>query len=157
MRTVLFSFVLLLAFNLFSASASAQADGQAAFEALLKKMYDAYQSGDDDAMWAYYTGQASEITPDGRLTSGKQALKAGWDEFMKMVDEKPVFTFKLTSWRLITPEVALITWDSNADVKIQGQQVGGPSVCVAVLHKIDGEWKIEFDSMTPVMQMPAGN
>jgi uncharacterized protein (TIGR02246 family) len=157
MRTVLFSFVLLFAFNLFSASASAQAYGQAAFEDLLKKVYDAYQRGDNDAMWAYYTDQASEISPDGHLASGKAALKAGWDEFMKMADEKPAFTFQLTSWRLITPEVALITWDSNADIKIQGRQVGGPSICVAVLHKIDGEWKIEFDGMTPVIQMPAGN
>lgn len=131
-------------------------DNQATFESYLKKVYDAYESGNADAMWAFYTDGASEVSPDGTLTSGIKSLKAGWALFMNMVDGKPTFTYKLTSWRLITPEVALLTWDSTADIKVQGQQVGGPATCSAVLHKINGQWKIEFDSMTPVMQMPEG-
>ncbi len=150
------SFTLMMAI-LFSTNLQAQKDNQATFEAYLKQVHDAYQSGNDEAMWAFYTDQAAEISPDGRLTSGIQALKASWNEFMKMVDSKPAFTYKLTSWRLITPDVALVTWDSSADIKIQGQQVGGSTICVAVLHKINGQWKIEFDGMTPVMPMPGGN
>jgi uncharacterized protein (TIGR02246 family) len=135
----------------------AQSDDHKTFEAYLKKVYDAYESGQAESMWKYYTASASEITPDGHLSSGKDVLKAGWDEMMKVVDERPKFTYKLTTSRLITPEVALVTWDSNADIKIQGQQVGGPAACVAVLHKIKGKWQIEFDGMTPVLSMPAGN
>jgi uncharacterized protein (TIGR02246 family) len=123
----------------------------------LSEVFNAYESSDENAMWHYYTANASEITPDGRLSIGKEALKASWDEFMKMVDSRPKFTYKLTSWRLITPEVALVTWDATSDIKVQGQQMGGPSTCVAVLHKIDGNWKIEFDSLVPVMPMPADN
>ncbi len=157
MKTTLFSFIIFLGTMLFTQNAAAQKADQATFEAFLKQVYTAYQSSNENAMWDFYTDAASEITPDGLLTSGKQNLKAGWEEFMKMVDSRPTFTYKLTSWRLITPVVALVTWDSTADIKIQGQQVGGPSTCVALLHKINGQWKIEFDGMTPVMQMPAGN
>ncbi len=135
-------------------TASAQSDNKATFEKYLKEIYKAYESGDVNAMWAFYTDDAAEIGPDGKLMSGKEALRAGWDEFMKMVDSKPSFTYKLTSWRLITPDVALLTWDSTADIQIQGQQVGGPTVCAGILHKINGKWHIEFDSMTPVWQMP---
>lgn len=156
MKTFIFGAFSFFSIFFFVQNASAQ-ENQATFEAYLKKVFDAYQSGNDDAVWAFYTDNAAEITPDGRLTSGKPALKAGWDEFMKMTDSRPTFTFNLTSWRLITPDVALVTWDSIADIKVQGQQVGGPTTCVAVLRKIKGEWKIEFDGMTPVMQMPAGN
>ncbi len=157
MKTTIFSFILLFSFSLVTQNASAQADNQATFEAYLKTIYTAYESGNSDAMWAYYTEKASEISPDGRLATGKAELKAGWDEFMKMVDSKPTFTYKLTSWRLITPDVAILTWDSMADIKIQGQQVGGPSTDMVVLHEINGKWMIEFDGMTPVMQLPAGN
>ena len=156
MKTFIFSAFTFFAVLFFVQNASAQ-DNQATFETFLEKVYDAYQSGNDNAMWVFYTDDAAEISPDGMLANGKQALKAGWGEFMKMVDSKPVFTYQLTSWRLITPEVALITWNSTADIKMQGQQVGGPSTCVAMLHKINGQWKIEFDGMTPVMQMPSGN
>ena len=156
MKTFIFGAFTFFSVLFFVQNTSAQ-DNRATFEAYLKKVYDAYQSGNDDAMWAFYTDNAAEITPDGRLTAGKSVLKADWDEFMKMVDSRPTFTFELTSWRLITPDVALVTWNSTADIKVQGQQMGGPSTCVAVLHKINGEWKIEFDGMTSVMQMPAGN
>jgi uncharacterized protein (TIGR02246 family) len=132
-------------------------DDQKTFESYLKTVYDAYESADASAMWQFYTAAASEITPDGRLSVGKEALKTSWEEFMKMVDAKPKFSYKLTSWRLITPEVALVTWDSNSDIKVQGQQMGGPTTCVGLLHKIDGSWQIEFDGMVPVMPMPAGN
>ncbi len=157
MKTSFFTFILFFSFSLFTQNAVAQTDNQASFEAYLKTVYTAYQSGNNDAMWAFYTENASEISPDGRLVSGKAALKAGWDEFMGMVDSKPSFTYKLTSWRLITPDVAILTWDSTADIKVQGQQVGGQTTDMAVLHKINGKWMIEFDGMTPVMQMPMGN
>lgn len=157
MKTLSFSLFALIAITFFGQKAQAQTDNQATFEAFLGKVYAAYQSGNDAAMWAYYTDNAAEITPDGRLSSGKAALKAGWDEFMKMTDGKPSFTYKMTSWRLISADVALVTWDSTADIKIQGQQVGGPTTNVAVLRKVKGNWLIEFDGMTPVMEMPAGN
>lgn len=156
MKTFIFGAITFFSVLFFVQNASAQ-DNQATFESFLKKAYTAFESGNNDAIWAFYTDNAAEITPDGRLTSGKQALKAGWDEFMGMVDSKPTFTYKLTSWRLLTSDVALVTWDSTADIMVKGQQLGGPSTCVAVLRKIKGEWKIEFDGMTPVMQMPAGN
>ncbi len=157
MKTSFFSTIILLSASLFASVANAQTDNQATFESFLKTVYDAYQSGNDDLMWNYYTANAAEISPDGTLTSGIDNLKAGWQQFMGMVDSRPTFTYKLTSWRLITPDVAVVTWDSNADIKIQGQQVGGATSDMAVLHKINGKWKIEFDAMTPKIEMPAKN
>lgn len=145
-------FISLLTFNL-----KAQVDDESTFTSMLKQVYEAYESGDNDAMWSFYTDHASEISPDGRLTVGKEDLKLGWDQFMEMVDAKPRFSYELTSWRLITPEVALVSWKSVADIKVSGQQIGGPTTCIAVLHKMDGKWKIEFDGMTPILPMPGGN
>jgi uncharacterized protein (TIGR02246 family) len=136
--------------------AQAQAN-QKTFETYLASVYDAYHSGDEDAMWAFYTDKAAEINPGGQFIEGKDKLMASWKEFSTMLDKQPTFTYELTSWRLITPDVALVTWNSTADIQMQGQQVGGPSTCVAVLHKIKGKWYIEFDGMTPVMEMPTGN
>ncbi|MBK8504773.1 MAG: nuclear transport factor 2 family protein [Saprospiraceae bacterium] len=157
MKSITINLLLLVSTFTYTNSCFAQQDDQKTFEAYLSKVFNAYESSDVNAMWQYYTENASEITPDGRLSVGKESLKASWEEFMKMVDSRPKFSYKLTSWRLITPEVALLTWDSNADIKVQGQQMGGPSTCVAVLHKIDDNWQIEFDGMVPIMPMPAGN
>ena len=56
--------------------------------------------------------------------------------------------------RLRSDGLALIVWDSEADIKIGGQQIGGQTKGVAIVHKINGVWKVEFDSLTPIMPMP---
>ena len=71
-----------------------------------------------------------------------------------MVDGTPKFTYQLTSSRMVTPEIAIITWDSDADIVIKGQQMGGKATGMAVLKKKGNGWQIQFDSMTPVMAMP---
>lgn len=124
------------------------------FKSYLKTVYDAYERGDVAAMFDYYTTDAAEIGPDGSLTSGLAALKASWASFEKMMDEKPKFTYQLTSSRMITPDVAILTWDSDADIKIGGQQVGGKATAVAVIAKKGNRWMIEFDGLTPVIPMP---
>lgn len=156
MKKLINGFIALLFISFAFQNVHAQTENEATFKAYLKNMYDAYQGDNADAMWAYYTENGAEIGPDGHLSNGKAALKAGWDAFMKMVDGKPSFTYELTSWRLISPEVALLTWNSTADIKILGQQVGGPTTCAAVLHKINGKWMVEFDTMTPIMPPPMG-
>ncbi len=156
MKTLLFTSILLLALTFSSQNTFAQADNQATFEAYLEAVYKAYQSDDNNIMWSYYTDNATEIGPDGSIASGKKDLRAGWEAFMQMVDKKPTFDYKLTSWRLIKPDVAIITWNSNADIVMDGQQIGGPTICSAVLVKVKGKWMIEMDTMTPVMQMLDG-
>lgn len=157
MKTLLIHSLIIMAFVFGSQNANAQTDNKATFEAYLASVYAAYESGNADQMWAYYTDDAAEIGPDGSLTSGKEALKTSWDGFMEMLDKKPTFTYELTSWRLIKPDVAIVTWNSTADIVMQGQQLGGPTSCSAVLVKVKGKWQIEIDTMTPVMQMPDGN
>lgn len=157
MKSLFLSLFTLITITSFGQRNNVGNDNEATFNNLLKEVYDAYESGDDEAMWAFYTEEASEISPDGTLAQGKAALKAGWAEFMKMVDSKPTFTYNLTSWRLLDPNIALLTWNSTANIMVQGQQFGGPSSCMAIVHKIKGKWMIEFDSMTPIMQMPEGN
>ena len=152
--TFFFSVCTLLTHTL-QAQTSTKTNDEAMFKAYLKEVYDAYEKGDNLAMFAYYTENAAEISPDGHLTSGKKALQESWAAFEKMTDAKPKFTYNLTSYRYVTPDVAIITWDSDADIKIGGQQIGGKAIAMAVLHKKAGRWLIEFDSLTPILEMPA--
>lgn len=123
-----------------------------------ESIYQAYNSGDSEKGFAFYTEDAAEITPDGRITFGKSALREGWNAFMKMLDEKPQFNYENPQVRMLSNDVALLIWDSESKLKMGGQDIGGKTKGMAVLHKINKEWKVEFDVITPVMPMPgSGN
>jgi len=155
MKNILFDALLILAFGFVASVADAQtAADETAVKTFWKDTWTAFDSGDSEKMWAAYTENAAEIGPDGSLTSGKKALRENWDAFMKMADATPKFSYSNPSVRFVTADVAIITWDSEADIKIGGQQVGGKTKGMAVLHKINGKWMIEFDSLTPVMAPP---
>ncbi|MBK9723014.1 MAG: nuclear transport factor 2 family protein [Saprospiraceae bacterium] len=124
------------------------------FENFLKEIYTAYENKDYKALKNYYDRSAAEINPDGSMVQGIKNLEAAWKAFDGMVDEKPIFTYKLTSSRMVTPDVAIVTWDSDAQMKIKGQDMGGKAIGMAVLKKKNNSWTIHFDSMTPVMPMP---
>jgi len=128
----------------------------ASVKAFWKEVWQAYQTGDTDKVMQVYTDNASSITPDGRLQTGKAAMKEDWENFMKMVDETPKFSPGEPNIRLITPDVAIVTYSTEADIKMGGQQVGGKMLGMAVAHKINGKWMLETDSMTPVLPMPEG-
>jgi uncharacterized protein (TIGR02246 family) len=124
------------------------------FKNYLDHLFKVYDGANVDEILKYYVADAQEIGPDGSLVSGVAGLKANWDTFVKMLDKKPVFTHKLVSARTIRPDVAIITFEQDADLLMGGQQVGGKSICMAVLTKKDNLWMIEFDSMTPIVPMP---
>ncbi|MFN0013288.1 MAG: nuclear transport factor 2 family protein [Saprospiraceae bacterium] len=121
-----------------------------------KELWQAYQGGNMDVVVAHYKPNSTSITPDGRLQTGTAAMKEDWNNFIKMVDVPPVFSYEEPAIRLITPDVAVLNYATNADIKIGGQQVGGKMLGMAVLHKINGKWMIESDSMTPILAMPDG-
>ena len=125
-----------------------------AIHKMWKDTWDAYQAGDNKKMWAAYTNDAAEISPDGNITYGKKALKASWEAFMKMTDKAPSFTYGDPQVRMLTNDIALIVWDSSADIQMGGKQLGGKTKGMAVVRKIKGQWLIEFDSLTPVIPMP---
>lgn len=125
-----------------------------AIHKMWKSTWDAYQAGDNKKMWAAYTNDAAEISPDGNITYGKKALKASWEEFMKMADKAPSFTYGDPQVRMLTNDIALIVWDSSADIQMGGKQLGGKTKGMAVVRKIKGQWLIEFDSLTPVIPRP---
>ncbi|MBI1227635.1 MAG: SgcJ/EcaC family oxidoreductase [Bacteroidetes bacterium] len=133
---------------------AAQNDNQASFEAFLKKVYSALDSDKPSSITQFYTEKASEIDPDGKLTIGRKALEDSWVQLQGMMDAKPQFTYKLSSWRLIKPDVALITWDSHDKFFIFGQTIEGENTGSAVLHKEKGNWLIEFDQLTPKRPFP---
>lgn len=148
---------IMLLCGLFSFAQTTQAQSNKAefesFKAYLDQVYKDYDVANVDLILKLYTADAQEIGPDGSLVSGTAGLKANWDAFVKMLDKKPVFTHKLVSARTIRPDVAIITFEQDADLLIGGQQVGGKTICMAVLTKKDNKWLIEFDSMTPIMPM----
>lgn len=126
-----------------------------AVHAAIDNIYGAFIAGDYEKGWAGYTEEATEVDPGGNMTIGKKALREAWDGFMKMADEAPKFKYSNVQVRLLTADVALAVWDSEADIKIQGQQMGGKTKGMAVLRKIGGQWKLEFDQLTPMIGMPA--
>ena len=156
MKNILFNLLLCCAFALSTQIANAQtAADEAAVKSFWKEVWQAYETGDINKVLPYYTDQAQEIGPDGRMLTGKAQLRENWEGFMKMLDAKPAFTSSEPNIRFITPDVVLITSDTQADIKMGGQQVGGKTKDSVLLHKIKGRWYVEFDSMTPVMEMPA--
>jgi len=140
----------------FSSVQAQTAADATALKSFWKDVWQAYQTGNADKVMGAYTDQSSSITPDGRIQVGKDAMKADWENFMKMTDETPKFSYEEPTIRFITPDVAVVTYATEADIKIGGQQVGGRMIGLSVLHKINGKWMVETDSMTPVMTMPEG-
>ena len=165
MKTILFCTLFLSACctQIFAQSSGAlwvgnrTSDSQAnAIIQALSGAYDAFIAGDLDKGFAVYSDDASEIGPDGSLVHGIKTLRQGFDDLQKVVDEKPNFKYSNIQVRILTNDVALAIWESEADIKIGGQQVGGKTRDMAVLQKINGQWKIVFDQLTPIMP-PPGN
>lgn len=157
MKNIFFSTLALLLLSLFSSSANAQtAADEAAVKTFWKEVWKAYESGNVDEVMKLYADKACSITPDGRLQSGKEAMKTDWENFTKMTDAPPKFSYEEPTIRVITADVAIVTYATQADIKIGGQQVGGKMLGMAVLHKVNGKWTVEADSSTPVIEMPEG-
>lgn len=160
-RAALAVLFLILMFSGIQAQKKAQKlpmDNKVVFEKFLNDVYaayyQAYEKKDYRGFARYFGGNAAEIYPDGHLVYTLKNLKVAWKESDAMLDEKPNFVNKLTSSRMISPEVALITWESEADMKAQGQQVGGKFICHAVLKKKGNDWSVEFDGITPIIPRP---
>lgn len=152
---------LFLCFNSLTAQKKAPKlpmDNKAVMEKFLTDVYTAYYEAYDKKSYKnfvkFFSGSACEIGPDGKLTYSLKALKEMWPLADQMLDSKPNFDYKLTSSRMITSDVALITWDVNADMLVKGAQVGGKMIGAAVLKKSGNNWVVEFDSITPVIAMP---
>lgn len=129
-------------------------DNKASVETFLKDVYTAYEKMNYKNLKSYYDRQAGEISPDGSMVQGLKNLQVSWKAFDAMVDERPSFTYQLTSSRMVSDDIAVITWDSEANIKVKGQQVGGPAIGMAVLKKKNNGWIIVFDTITPVMPAP---
>jgi ketosteroid isomerase-like protein len=159
MKTSFFSFIILLSASLFSSKSAAQTDNQSTFETYLKTVYGAFETDGFDALTKYYAASATEVSPDGTLLYGLSAIRANWAEAEKMFDAKPQFEYTLTNWRLVTKDVAVLTWDATDKFSMQGQQMEFQSTASAVLRKEKGQWLIEFAQLTPKVQfdMPSGN
>jgi hypothetical protein len=84
---------------------------------------------------------------------------AHWTVERATAEGTPSWSATKPNIRLITPDVALLTSEVVSDIKLKGgQQVGGKSTFALLLRRAGGKWLIEFDSQTPVLQMPpAGN
>jgi hypothetical protein len=162
MKKIIYSLILSSVFTLCATMLFAQGkpaklpmENKAAFENYLRDVYTAYEKMDYKALKNNYYGRmAGEINPDGAMVQGIKALEPAWKAFDAMLDERPTFKYQLTSSRMITPEVAIITWNSEDDIMIKGQQVGGKIIGMAVLKKKNNSWTIEFDTITRVVPPP---
>jgi ketosteroid isomerase-like protein len=154
MKTSFFSTILFIIASFFASNAAAQNDNQASFESFLKKVYTTFSTDGFQAMKPYYTENAIEIGPDGGLINGQKAIGEYYAQLEGMMDAKPQFTIQLTSWRLIKPDVALITWDSHDKFFLFGQTMESDNTGAALLRKEKGQWLIEYDHMTPKVPFP---
>ena len=161
MKKLLLSVIAICGLFLFAQNTQAQNGKSDDFKAYLDEVYKAYETLDPNAIVKYYAADAQEIGPDGSFVTGIATLKASWEGILKVLDKKPSFTHKFVSARQIRPDVAIITFEQEADLVMGGQQIGGKTICMAVISKKEGRWQIEYDSMTPVIPMPgletAGN
>jgi uncharacterized protein (TIGR02246 family) len=160
MKNFLFSTLTLLFVSLF-ATPSLQAQNAAEAEILnmWNDVWKAYESNDLAKVWPFYAEKACEIYPDGTIMHGTATIKAGYEQFIGMLEGTPSWSATKPNIRFITPDVALLTSEVVSDIKLKGgQQVGGKSTFALLARKANGKWLIEFDSQTPVLQMPpAGN
>ncbi len=161
MKNTFLLFGLILCLNSLGAQKKAPKlpmDNKVNMEKFLSDVYSAYYEAYDKKNYKnfvkYFSGSACEIGPDGTLTYTLKALKEMWPVMDAMMDSKPKFDNKLTSSRMITSDVALITWDSNADIMVKGTQVGGKATNAAILKKSGNNWVIEMDVVVPVIAMP---
>lgn len=159
MKNIFFCTLTLLFVSFFAQNTTAQTASSKTDEAALLKMWDdvwqTYESGNEEKMWSYYADNACEVYPDGSMICGKKAIREGYEAFKTMLEGKPSWTMTKPTVRFIEPNVALLAADVTADIKLKGgQQIGGNSKFVTLVHKINGQWLIEFDSQTPVIQMP---
>ncbi len=86
-KITLLAILLVTALTVSAQSTTAEAD----IKKMWLEVYEAYNNGNYETGFEAYTKDALEITPDGRIAMGKEALRANWQEFMKVVDEKPTF------------------------------------------------------------------
>jgi uncharacterized protein (TIGR02246 family) len=154
MKTSFFSHLILILASLFSLKLAAQSDNQATFEAYLKQVYTGFETEPTVAINKYYAENATEIGPDGNSTTGRKALSESWKQLQTMMDAKPQFTYKLSTWRLVKPDIALITWDSHDKFFMFGQVNESDNAGSALLRKEKGHWLIEFDQITPKQPFP---
>ena len=151
MKNIFFTILTLISLNV---NAQTAAD-QAAVGKMWDDVWKTYESGNDAQIWAFYAENATEIYPDGSMVSGVKAMKEGYEMFKSMLESKPTWTISKPEIRFITPDVALLTSNIVSDIKLKGgQQVGGKAAFAVIVHKVKGQWLIEFDSQTPVMQAP---
>ena len=156
MKTV-FSKTLLPLFGLLmTVTVAAQKPSQATFEKYLVEVYGAYERGGFEGIRPYYAPECVEISPDGSVANGLAAIEANYNAFAAMMDAPPVFRYKLTSWRMVTPELAFLTWDTDDEIRIKGQVIKGNHTCSGLLRKSDKTWLIEFSQLTPKTPMPGG-
>ncbi len=155
MKNIIFSIFTLLIVGLFTTSTQAQKNTEAEILNMWKEVWAAYESNDLSKVWSHYAENATEIYPDGTTITGLSAIKAGYEQFNGMIEGKPSWNASVPTIRFITPDVALLTSDVTSDIKLKGgQQIGGKESFALLLRKTNGKWLIEFDSQTPVLQMP---
>ena len=159
MKNIQFNFLPHVFACLFSFNANAQSNpNEKAVLKMWNDVWQAYESGNEAKMWSFYTEDACEIYPDGSQLCGLKAIRDGYEQFKTMLDGKPSWRLSAPTINFVEPNVAILTADVDSDIKLTGgQQIGGKSKFMTVLHKVKGEWRIVFDSQTPVMQMPENN
>lgn len=158
MKSIILYWITFVVMSAAASNVSAQtAADEAAVKAFWKEVWRLYENGSAEEVLNIYADNATSITPDGRLQMGKAAMRADWEAFKQMTDAPPKFSYEEPVIRVISPGLAIVNYATQADIRVGGQQVGGKMLGIAVLHKVNGKWRIEADSMTPVMEMPGGN
>jgi uncharacterized protein (TIGR02246 family) len=156
MKNITTTTLTLLFVSLFSLSASAQSTAETELNKMWTDVWKTYEGNDLSKVWPYYAEKATEIYPDGSMMTGLSNIKAGYEQFAGMLEGTPTWKTTPPVIRLISSDVALLTSEVVSDIKLKGgQQIGGKSTFALIAHKVNGKWLIEFDSQTPVLQMPA--
>ncbi len=154
MKTSLFQIILIFVFASVISTVKAQStNDEASLKIFWNNLWEAYATGNAVQIYSNYTDNATMITPDGNTLLGKNAIIESWNEMINMLDEKPKFIYSNLSINYNAKDMATLSWDNATDIKVEGQQIGGNLKETAVVHRLNGNWLIESDTMRPLIQM----
>lgn len=148
MKTLKMTFTVMA--MLFTLIMNAQKDLNTEFQNYLNEVYGAFDQGGWEKLKAYYTPTATEVDPDGTITSGLIQLDAYYQNFDVTMESKPKFTYLVKNSKLIGEDVALIVWSGTVEFTVNGETLKNKGTTSAVLVKKEGKWMIEQTQITTV-------
>jgi ketosteroid isomerase-like protein len=112
MKNTFFCLLALLAFNTLSAQSAIEQEALKTWN----EVWQAYDRNDLAKAYSFYSAKACEIYPDGSLICGLDNIKAGYEQFVGMLEGTPSWKMDAPATRIISSDVVLMTSNVVSDI-----------------------------------------